>query len=56
MKMIRIIALAALIVGGGLALHVARAQQAGIRSTDRTHAPTAGSTHGASLREAVTVV
>jgi len=34
MKTARIIALALLIVGGGLALHVARAQQPGIRRTD----------------------
>jgi quercetin dioxygenase-like cupin family protein len=56
MKTIRIIALAVLIVGGGLALHLAQAQQTAIRSTDRTTAPTAGSTHGAPLRETVTVV
>jgi quercetin dioxygenase-like cupin family protein len=56
MKTIRIIALAVLIVGGGLALHLAQAQQAGIRSTDRTTAPTADSTQGAPLRETVTVV
>jgi len=55
MKTIRIIALAVLIVGGGLALHVARAQQPGITRTDRATAPTAGSTHGAPLRETVTV-
>lgn len=34
MKTIRIIALAVLIVGGSLALYVARAQQPGIRRTD----------------------
>jgi quercetin dioxygenase-like cupin family protein len=34
MKMTRIMALAVLIVGGSLALHVARAQQPGIRRTD----------------------
>ncbi|MGH9942913.1 MAG: cupin domain-containing protein [Pyrinomonadaceae bacterium] len=34
MKTTRIIALAVLIVGGGLALHVARAQQPGIKRTD----------------------
>ena len=34
MKTTRIMALAALIVGGGLALHMARAQQPGIRRTD----------------------
>src|SRR5262245_51130046 len=55
MKKIRIIALAVLIVGGGLALHVARAQQQEIKRTDRATAHTAGSTHGAPLRETVTV-
>jgi hypothetical protein len=55
MKKTRIIAIAVLIVGGGLALHVARAQQPGIKRTDRATAPTAGSTHGAPLRETVTV-
>ena len=55
MKTIRIIVLAVLIVGGGLALHVARAQHSGIRGTDRTTAPTAGSTQGAPVRETVTV-
>ena len=63
MKTIRIIMLAVLIVGGGLALHVARAQHSGIRGTDRTAAPTAdrtaaptaGSTQGAPVRETVTV-
>jgi quercetin dioxygenase-like cupin family protein len=34
MKTTRIMALAALIVGGGLALHAARAQQTGIKRTD----------------------
>ena len=34
MKTTRIMALAVLIVGSGLALHVARAQQSGIRRTD----------------------
>ena len=34
MKTIRIMALAVLLVGGGLALHVARAQQQGIKRTD----------------------
>ncbi|MBC7931763.1 MAG: cupin domain-containing protein [Rubrivivax sp.] len=34
MKTTRIMALAVLIVGGGLALHVARAQQPGIKRTD----------------------
>ena len=55
MKTIRIMAIAVLIVGGGLALHVARAQQPGIKGTDRATGPTAGSTHGAPLRETVTV-
>ena len=55
MKTMRIIALAVLIVGGGFALAVAPAQQPRIRSTDHTTAPTAGSTHGAPLRETVTV-
>lgn len=55
MKKTRIIAIAVLIVGGGLALHVARAQQPGIERTDRATAPTAGSAHGAPLRETVTV-
>ena len=44
MEKTRIIAIAVLIVGGGLALHVARAQQPGINRTQ-----------GASLRETVTV-
>jgi len=51
MKKTRIMAVAVLIVGGGLAL----AQQPGIKRTDRVTAPTAGSTHGAPLRETVTV-
>jgi len=51
----RIIAIAVLIVGGGLALHVARAQQPSITRPDRAPAPRAGSTHGAPLRETVTV-
>jgi quercetin dioxygenase-like cupin family protein len=34
MRMIRIMAVAVLIVGSGLALHVARAQQPGIKRTD----------------------
>jgi len=55
MKTTRIIVLAVLIVGGGLALHVARAQHSGIRGIDRTSAPTAGSTQGAPVRETVTV-
>jgi quercetin dioxygenase-like cupin family protein len=55
MKKTRIIGIAVLIVGGGLALHVAWAQQPGIKRPDRATAPTAGSTHGAPLRETVTV-
>ena len=55
MKKTRIIAIAVLIVGGGLALHVARAQQPGMKRTDRATAPTAGSIHGTPLRETVTV-
>ena len=55
MKKTGIIGIAALIVGGGLALHVAWAQQPGIKRTDPATAPTAGSTHGAPLRETVTV-
>ena len=56
MKKTRIIGIAVLIVGGGLALHAARAQQPGVKRTDRATAPTAGSTHGAPLQETVTVV
>jgi quercetin dioxygenase-like cupin family protein len=55
MKKTRIIVIAVLIIGGGLALHVARAQQPGIKRTDRATTPTAESTHGAPLRETVTV-
>jgi quercetin dioxygenase-like cupin family protein len=55
MKTMRIIPLAVLIVGSGLALLASCAQQAGIGPTDRATAPTAGSTHGAPLRETVTV-
>ena len=55
MKKTRIIGIAGLIVGGGLALHVAWAQQPGIKRTDRATAPIAGSTQGAPLRETVTV-
>jgi quercetin dioxygenase-like cupin family protein len=55
MKKTRSIGIAVLIVGGGLALHVARAQQPGIERTDRATTPTAGSKHGAPLRETVTV-
>ena len=46
MKKTRILGIAGLIVGGGLALHVAQAQQP---------APTAKSTRGAPFRETVTV-
>lgn len=55
MKETRMIAIAVLIVGGGLTLQVARAQQPGMKRTDRATAPTAGSKHGAPLRETVTV-
>lgn len=55
MKTIRIIVLAVLIVGSGLALHVARAQQPGIKRTDRSTPPAAGRMQGATLREIVTV-
>ena len=51
MNKIGIIGIAVLIVAAGLALHVARAQQ----RTDRATAPTAGSMHGAPVRETVTV-
>lgn len=57
METIRIMAIAALIVGSGVALLLARGQQAaGIKRTDRATAPTAGTTHGAPLRETVTGV
>ncbi len=49
------VAVAVLILGSNLALHVVQAQQPGIKRTDRATAPTAGSTHGAPLRETVTV-
>ena len=55
MKTIRIIMLAVLIVVGGWALLVAQTLQAGTTGTDRATAPTAGSTHGAQLRETVTL-
>src|SRR4051794_32302223 len=55
MEIIRIIVLAVLIVGSGLALHLARAQQAGIKSPDRSATPTTKSTPGAPLRETATV-
>ena len=46
MKTVRIIRLAAFIVGVGVALLVAGAQQPEISRTDRTTAPTAASTLG----------
>ena len=56
MKTIRISAIAVLILGGGLALLLARGQQAaGITRTARATASTAGSMHGAPPRETVTV-
>jgi len=55
MKAIRIIAIAVLMVGSGSALLVARTQQQEIKRTDRATAHTAGSAHGAPLRETVTV-
>lgn len=55
MKKTRIIAIAVLIVGSALALHMALAQQPGVKRTDRAPAPTAGSTQGVPLRETVTV-
>ena len=55
MKTTRILAAAVLMVGSGLAPHVAQSQQPGVKRTDRATAPTAGSTHGAPLRETVTV-
>jgi quercetin dioxygenase-like cupin family protein len=53
MKKKRIMAVAVLIVGSSLA--VSLSQQPGVKRTDRATAPTAGSTHGAPLRETVTV-
>jgi quercetin dioxygenase-like cupin family protein len=53
MKTIRSDALAVLIAGSGLLLLLSCAQQAGIGSPDRATAPTAGTTHRAPLREAV---
>ena len=54
---IRISAIAVLIVGSGLVVLLAREQQAaGIRLADRATTSTAGSTRGATPREAVTVV
>ena len=55
MEKTRIIAIEVLMVGSGLALHVAWAQQPEIKDIDRANAPTAGSRHGAPLRETVTV-
>jgi len=55
MKKTRIIGLAALMVAGGLALYVARAQQPDIKRTDPATPPMTGSTHGAPLRDTVTV-
>jgi quercetin dioxygenase-like cupin family protein len=51
----RIIAFAVLILGIGLALVTARAQQADERRTPRPPGPTAGETHGAPPRETITV-
>ena len=51
----RVIAIAVVIVGGGLALHVTWAQQPGTTRIDRATAPTAASAHGARFRETVTV-
>lgn len=53
MKKKRIMAVAVLIVASSLA--VSLSQQPGVKRTDRATAPTAGSTHGAPLRETVTV-
>ena len=64
MKTSRIMAAAVLILGSGLAPHVAQAQQPGVKRTDLLRheaaaaaliVPTAGSTHGAPLGETVTV-
>jgi quercetin dioxygenase-like cupin family protein len=55
MKAIRIIAIAVLIVGGDPALLEAQTPQEGTGRPDRPAAPTAGSAHGAPLRETVTV-
>ena len=57
MKAIRISAIAVLIVAGGLALLLARAQQAGeIKRIDRATASTAGSMHGGLPRETATAL
>jgi quercetin dioxygenase-like cupin family protein len=53
MKKTRIMAVAVLIVGSSLALSLS--QQPGAKRTDGATAPTAGRTHGAPLRETVTV-
>ncbi len=64
MRTTRILAAAVLIVGSGLAPHVARSQQPGVKRTDLLRheaagaaliVPTAGSTRGAPLGETVTV-
>src|SRR5262245_31050340 len=55
MKAIRIIAIAALMVGRGSAVLVARTQHQVLKRTDRATAHTAGSTPGAPLRQTVTV-
>ena len=56
MKTMRISALAVLIAGSGMALITTREQQAAeLQHTDRSTAPTAGSSHRASPRETVTV-
>lgn len=56
MRTIRILAFAVLIVGSGLALYVARAQQPATRHADGTTTPAAGSTPGSRYRENVTLV
>jgi quercetin dioxygenase-like cupin family protein len=65
MKTTRIMAVGVLIVGSGVALHLAQSQQPGVKRTDlqQRHeataaapiAPTAGSTHVAPFGETVTV-
>ena len=55
MKTRRIIALAVLTAGSGLALLVSCAQQAGTQRTARAAAPAAGGTRGALPRETITV-
>jgi hypothetical protein len=54
MRTVRIIALAVLTVGSGLALYVARAQQPGIGRAEPATATTAGSAHGTRFRETTT--